>query len=706
MIFTASHVFSWRHFVACLALLVAGMACIPIPVQAQPLPPPDPQDGQTFRVLAFHDVRKNIRKSFSSSADASDDAAVDITVLAGVFDWLHRNDYHPVSFQQILDARHKGIPLPVRPVLLTFDDGYLSFYTDIFPLLKAYNYPAVMALVTSWLEIPQGKTVPFGPTPTPRSNFLTWAQAKEMVQSGLVELASHTHDLHHGILSNPQGNVQAAAATHAYDASIGRYETDAEFDRRIERDLRKSGELIEKHTGQHPRIIVWPYGTTNDQSDAAAKRAGMPYGFTLGLGANTPAVPLSRIGRGYASYGLAIVDYETLLREPPLTTKSLGTHRAIHVDLDYVYDPDPAQQERNVSALIERIYQIGPSTVYLQAFADPDGSGVIKQVYFPNRHLPMRADLFNRVAWQLFTRANARVFAWMPVLAYQLPAGNPAAGALVQAQHKSGDAPEGAPRIARLSPFDPQAREIIREIYDDLGRHARFGGVLFHDDAFLGDDEDSSAVALKTYASWGLPPDVDAIRADPMLRQRWTDGKTKALTDFTLELTSVLRRWHPEVMTARNFFARPVLEPQAKHWFAQDLAASLHAYDYSAIMAMPWMEQEAKPQDWLRRLAKAALALPGAMDHVVFELQARDWRTGKPVPDALLQQQAKLLRQQGVAHLAYYPDDFNQDHPSIAVARANFSILRDLPFALRKRMAIEREQAEAKPAPAPEKGKP
>ncbi|MFX7140765.1 poly-beta-1,6-N-acetyl-D-glucosamine N-deacetylase PgaB, partial [Acinetobacter baumannii] len=75
--------------------------------------------------------------------------------------------------------------------------------------------------------------------------------------------------------------------------------------------------------------------------------------------------------------------------------------RALQVDLDDVYDPDPAQQGRNLDALIERVKRISPTHVYLQAFADPDGNNPADALYVPNRHMPMRADLFSRVAWQL-----------------------------------------------------------------------------------------------------------------------------------------------------------------------------------------------------------------------------------------------------------------------------------------------------------------
>ena len=115
--------------------------------------------------------------------------------------------------------------------------------------------------------------------------------------------------------------------------------------------------------------------------------------------------------------------------------------KIMHVDLDYIYDPDPQQQERNLGHLLDRINGMGVNTVYLQAFSDPDANGSADRVYFPNRHIPMRADLFNRVAWQIQTRTQVqRLYAWMPLLAWELPKEDPVADELVETQQaKSGE---------------------------------------------------------------------------------------------------------------------------------------------------------------------------------------------------------------------------------------------------------------------------
>ncbi|MET3495525.1 poly-beta-1,6-N-acetyl-D-glucosamine N-deacetylase PgaB [Variovorax boronicumulans] len=651
---------------AMLWLLVA----LALPALAQPLPPADPDDGVSFRVLSFHDVRTNVRASFETSPE---ETAIDERSLAEVFAWLQYNGYHPVSLQQIVDARAGRKPLPARPVLLTFDDGYRSAYTKVFPLLQRYRYPAVLALVTSWLEVPAGRMVPWGDKSVPREDFLSWSEAAEMARSGLVELASHSDAMHTGLAANPQGNMLPAAATHRYDAATGRYEDDGAYARRVEADLRRSREIIEARTGAKVRAMVWPYGAYNDAALKASERAGMPVTLTLDDGPNTAAVPLSRIRRALAAYDNEAPDYARLLRSP-VGGEVRPINRVMHVDLDYVYDPDPAQQERNLSVLIERVAAVRPRSVFLQAYADPDGDGVADALYFPNRHLPVRADLFARAAWQLRTRTGVKVYAWMPVMAFRLPAAHPLATHTVRTQ--DGTAP--ADRYHRLSPFDPAVRTLVGDLYEDLGRHAFFEGLLFHDDAMLADDEDASPAALAAYASWGLPPDVAAIRADPALMARWTTAKTQYLTGFTKELAARVGAWRPALETARNLYARPVLEPASEQWFAQNYENALAAYDYVGLMAMPRMEGEARSpaqsDAWLARLARRAADTPRGLDGTVFELQARDWRSGQPVPDEELARQWTLLQRAGIRHLGYYPDDFLNNQPSLDVVRRAISV--------------------------------
>ncbi len=188
--------------------------------------------------------------------------------------WLKKKGYKIVSVQNVLDAAAGKDALPDKAVLLTFDDGYQSFYTRVFPLLKKYHYPATVALVGTWMD---GNVT----VDDPGKPLLTWEQVREMVQSGLVEVASHSYDLHRGVNANPQGNSQAAAITRLYDDPMLVYETDEQYRERIHTALLKSAEFIFQHVGVRPRVMVWPYGEYNQLAVQASREAGMP--MTMGL---------------------------------------------------------------------------------------------------------------------------------------------------------------------------------------------------------------------------------------------------------------------------------------------------------------------------------------------------------------------------------------------------------------------------------------
>ncbi len=645
-----------RHVIYSLFLLLASAS---VPAQA------DTGGTHTYSVLCYHNVLDeplaDPEKFTVSTAD-----------LVQHFSWLKENGYTVISVDDLLKAKAGKQPLPPKAVMLTFDDGYRSFYTRVYPLLKEFHYPAVLALVGSWLQLKPEEQVPYEGHHYTRQNFLAPDEIREMSMSGLVEIASHSYDLHHGVLGNPQGNLLPAAIARTYDAQQKSYEGDDAYLARIRTDLAQNSAFIHKITGKRPRVMVWPYGRYNLVTVEIAQSLGMPLMLTLDEGMNSLENPAWQTSRVLIAFNTTVADLSAELS--PVTSPRL--ERVMHVDLDYVYDPDPARQEVNLGKLLDRVKAMKASTVYLQAYADPDGNGAADSVYFPNRVLPMRADLFNRVAWQLRTRAGAKVFAWMPLLAFELPADHPLA------KHRVASDAQGKPNSGypRLTPFDAQARRLIAGLYEDLAKHAIFEGILFHDDAVLTDYEDASPWALDYYSrEWGLPASISQIRSNPGSMAKWTANKTRFLTDFSLELAQVIRRYQPQAKTARNIYAEVVLNPNAQEWFAQSLPDFLRSYDYTAVMAMPFMENAKQPLPWLAGLVQEIAKQPQGLQKAVFELQAMDWRSSTPVDSRVLLEQMRLLQTQGARNFGYYPDDFLNNSPDLEVIKPAFS-LQDFPF--------------------------
>lgn len=621
------------------------------------------RDRGGLTILSYHEI--------ADKADALTPAyAVSPTMFLRQMDWLRNHGYHFVSVDDLVASRAGRKALPDKAVLVTFDDAYQSVHVHAWPVLKMFRIPAVVSVVGSWLE-PKDRIDVDGKV-QPRAVMLSWEALREMVRSGLVEVGSHSWDLHRGVPANPQGNLQPAAVSRRWVAERRRYEDEAAYRARIEADLARSIAEIRRRTGKAPRVIAWPYGRFNATTVAIAERLGFRVGLTLEDGTNDPeSTPLMSLRRLIVQRELTLPGFVKELDEEELTEEDRPQTIA-HVDLDAIYDADPAQQERNLAHLLDRLQWLNVNTVYLQAFADPDANGSADAVYFPCRRLPVRADLFNRVAWQIRTRTQVRrLYAWIPALAFELPPGDPAAKDVVTALPAAPGETAGRVDMGyrRLSPFSPRARAAIREIYEDLGRAATFEGLLFHDDLTLSDREDASPRALEVYRSWGLPGSVEEIRRSDDLVGRWTIFKINALDDVAMELAAVVRREQPGIVVARNLYARVVLKPAAEVWYAQSLDNSLARYDFTAIMAMPYMENAPDPEAFYRDLV-AEVKIRGAMKKVVFELQAVDWRQGsKPVPSDELAATIRSLWDLGVLHVGYYPDSPFINHPDPAVIR-------------------------------------
>ncbi len=92
---------------------------------------------------------------------------------------LRDNGYKTYFVKEIPDIFAKKVAYTPKSVVLTFDDGYEDFYTDVFPLLKKYQMKATLYIISDFIG---------------RYQFLKVDQIKELAASGLVEIGAHTLD--------------------------------------------------------------------------------------------------------------------------------------------------------------------------------------------------------------------------------------------------------------------------------------------------------------------------------------------------------------------------------------------------------------------------------------------------------------------------------------------------------------------------------
>ncbi len=614
---------------------------------------------EKFLVLCYHDVPVKI-------VDDRDEYAVELENLVLHIEFLKSEGFSFVGADDLLAAAERRKELPAKSVLLSFDDAYESFYTHVFPLLKIYKIPAILAVVPAWID--KGELSEY------KKKFMSWEQIKEVSDSGLVNVASHSSDMHKSVLSHPLGSTSAAFISRIYDPAAAKYETDDEYWRRISEDISGSFNTLKERNARVPDSIVWPYGRYNGATVEAAKKAGFKMMFTLDSGlANINR--LDAIPRYMLMGNPTATDFAKEFRKKFVEHPR---HRIVHADIDPVYSPDHGQMLRNIDKFIERICNIKPHAVYLQAFCDSDGDGNVESLYFPNGVLPTRADIFGRISRALSIRGIA-VYAWMPVMSFQLPDAE-LTKRLRVCEFRDGENKPSVSWYERLSPFSEDACRIIERIYEDLAKNCSFEGVIFQDDAYMNDFEDfgpdATAAYLKTVGSEKFIP----FQSLPVEKKNaWTDAKTDKLVELTSRIMAKVLYYRPETLFARTVYAPILTNPGSEEWFCQNYDKCLMNYDFTVVMAYPRMEGKFWERDWLRELVRKAGERPDGLRKTVFKVQAFDWKEDEWIPDSKLRRWVRALVAAGAHHVSYYPDGLFEGRPGLGTARDIMSS-RDFPL--------------------------
>lgn len=253
--------------------------------------------GGGAAVLVYHDLREGPSDDFARFTGAGE--------FAAHLEYLRQNGYCVVPLKSVIDCLEGGEPLPPKAVAITFDDGYLGVYTAAFPLLKEYGVPATVFVVAGLNEVKK---------PYDGHEWLTWEMLREMQRSGLVDVQSHTYDLHYKVYTGPdQKRLRPATVARAYRFDWGRRETLEEWAEKLYLDLVKARQTIEAELGAPVDTLAWPFGAYTPQSVEAARRAGYRYFATTLPGANAPGVSPQAIRRVSVPAGTGTAELEELL---------------------------------------------------------------------------------------------------------------------------------------------------------------------------------------------------------------------------------------------------------------------------------------------------------------------------------------------------------------------------------------------------------
>lgn len=148
-------------------------------------------------------------------------------------EYLSKNGYKPITFKEVYGHWDKGRALPEKPVIITFDDGYANNYHNAYPILKDFNFPAVLFVVVQTVGWDNHWHDPKSET---RIDMVSWAQLKELKAAGW-ELGSHTMN-HHNLEKIDLKDAQ--------------------------QEIEKSRRVMAEFLDETPDTFAYPYGSGAD----------------------------------------------------------------------------------------------------------------------------------------------------------------------------------------------------------------------------------------------------------------------------------------------------------------------------------------------------------------------------------------------------------------------------------------------------------
>ena len=183
--------------------------------------------------------------------------------------YIADNNYTSIVMQDIFNYLDCGIALPEKPVMITFDDGGKTDYTQAFPLLKKYNTKAVISVVGHYLERQYNEK---GELNGVYNNSLTYDMMTEMQQSGLIEFQNHTYKLHSFVERKGMRNTKGEC--------LEKYEN------LLKEDLYKVDALLQEKLNIKLNTITFPYGSYSKDTITTIKKLGYRASLTCNEGTN------------------------------------------------------------------------------------------------------------------------------------------------------------------------------------------------------------------------------------------------------------------------------------------------------------------------------------------------------------------------------------------------------------------------------------
>ncbi len=207
------------------------------------------EDGIAVPIVMYHSLMKH-----SKSLGAY---VITPTEFENDLKYLKEHNYTAINMTELINYVYNDGDIPLRPVIITFDDGNFNNYIYGQPLLQKYGMKAVISVVGSYSE--RFSTPPL-PTSDPYYAYASWDQIKVMGESGYFEIQNHTYNLH----STGKRNGAKRRSGESLEA----------YRNLLISDLSKLQNKLAETTGITPNTFTYPFGAVSKESKEILKELG------------------------------------------------------------------------------------------------------------------------------------------------------------------------------------------------------------------------------------------------------------------------------------------------------------------------------------------------------------------------------------------------------------------------------------------------
>ncbi len=182
--------------------------------------------------------------------------------------YLKGRGYTTVLTSDIISFCENGTPLPEKPVIITFDDGYYNNYSYAYPILKKHGEKAVISVVAEYSESASHDDG------VQNNNYshITWEQAAEMSKSGVIEIQNHSYSMHD--MSRRRGLLRKKGEDFSHYKEV------------LVKDVLHTQDLIKNAVGTAPTAYTYPFGAVNNESHGIIKELGFKVTYGCEEGRN------------------------------------------------------------------------------------------------------------------------------------------------------------------------------------------------------------------------------------------------------------------------------------------------------------------------------------------------------------------------------------------------------------------------------------